>query len=108
MLEPEPRPTTILQRAAEKAWLEVIRATDQFLDRNGAGTPEPRLGNPQRRESLRRLGHGDIADEFTILESRLFSECFLYGECDNLDHTLDRAEKYVADLKATRPASSSG
>jgi hypothetical protein len=70
-----------VRQAAEKAWLAVVEATDQYLLRNHniRVSPDERA-HSERRRYLHMLGKGDLERNYGYLSQTLHGDIFYLGE----------------------------
>ncbi|NNN18184.1 MAG: hypothetical protein HKL79_07480 [Thermoplasmata archaeon] len=88
-----------VRKSAEKMWLAVAQAADQYL----AGQWQPVSEYiPQRLARLRVLGKGSLAGRVAAAGANLHALCFLNGECERVDLDLEEACELVQDLTGER------
>ena len=94
-----------LRDAAEKAWLAVVQATDEYLARKYHKVIEPGPdASAERVLILTTRGHYDIVQQYRNLRDGLHSTCFYGGACSASVQSVDMiyAAQYVSRM-ASRP-----
>ncbi len=88
-----------IQQSAEKMWLAVSHAADQYI------TGQGQLVSgyiAQRLDRLRFLGERNLAGRLASAGANLHELCFLNGECEGIDLDLEEACELVQDLTGER------
>ena len=88
-----------VQKSAEKMWLAVAQAANQYLAGQGQPVSEYIV---QRLARLRDIGERSLAGRVAAAGANLHGLCFLNGECEGVDLDLEEACELVQDLTGER------
>lgn len=84
------------RQAAEKAWLAVVQATDEYLLRHhGIAVTQDAYAHLTRKRSLRSAGAEALAEEYNALAGLLHGDAFYLGDFTDLPRLMQRARIYV-------------
>ncbi|MDE1819556.1 MAG: hypothetical protein KGI98_01740 [Euryarchaeota archaeon] len=85
-----------VREAAEKAWLAVVQATDQYLlGRHGVRAPQDETAHLFRKRTLRDQGEEELKEEYNALEGLLHGDAFYFGDVGEVPSLMGRARRYV-------------